>query len=124
MLSRSSQSGSRRFSSSSWLLRLRTLREGSPQEGQTCGRPSEVGVARSTVSALGALALIAGSFLEWIEIGIGFDLTRTGFDLAIDVYWNWDEVNLADSFLLSAGMVTTVLGILVVAGAAASRWWL
>ena len=79
-------------------------------------------MARSTVTALGALALIAGSFLEWIDIGIGVDITRTGFDLELPVYFNWDEVSLADSFFTSAATVTIVLGALALMGVAGSRW--
>ncbi len=76
------------------------------------------------VAAVGAVALAGGSFLQWIELGLASGLTRTGFDLEIAVYFNWDEVGLADSFLLSAGTVTIVLGILALAGAATSRWGL
>jgi hypothetical protein len=73
------------------------------------------------VSAIGAVALIAGSFLQWIELGLAAGLTRTGFDLALDVYVNWDEIGLADSFLISAGIVTVILGALGLIGAAASK---
>ena len=74
------------------------------------------------VTAIGTIALVAGSFLQWIELGLASGLTRTGFDLEIGVYFNWDEVGLADSFLLSAGIVTVGLGVLALVGAARARW--
>jgi hypothetical protein len=76
------------------------------------------------LASIGSVALLVGSFLEWIELGLAAGLTRTGFDLAPDVYYNWDEVGLADSFLLSAGMVTALLGVLALVGVATSRWTL
>ena len=76
------------------------------------------------LATIGAVALIGGSFLQWIELGLASGLTRSGFDLELSVYFNWDEVGLADSFLLSAGMVTIALGIVALVGVAISRWGL
>jgi hypothetical protein len=69
---------------------------------------------------VGGAALLGGSFLEWIDIVIG-GLTRTGFDLELPVFFNWDEVGLADSFLTSAGIVTALLGAIALVGAVTSR---
>ena len=76
------------------------------------------------LATIGAVALIGGSFLQWIELGLASGLTRSGFDLELSVYFNWDEVGLADSFLLSAGMVTIALGVVALVGVAISRWGL
>jgi hypothetical protein len=76
------------------------------------------------LATIGAVALIGGSFLQWIELGLASGLTRSGFDLELSVYFDWDEVGLADSFLLSAGMVTIALGVVALVGIATSRWGL
>ena len=76
------------------------------------------------LATIGAVALIGGSFLQWIELGLASGLTRSGFDLELSVYFDWDEVGLAESFLLSAGMVTIALGVVALVGVAISRWGL
>lgn len=76
---------------------------------------------RRLLGMIGGVALIGGSFLEWIEIGLGVGLTRTGFDLELPVYVNWDEIGLADTPLISAGAVTVVLGLVAFLGEATSR---
>ena len=79
---------------------------------------------RKPLAAVGGIGLLAGSFLQWIELGLASGLTRTGLDLEITVFFKWDEVGLADSFLLSAGIVTIVLGVLALVGVATSGWGL
>jgi hypothetical protein len=78
---------------------------------------------RVVVTVLGAAAMIAGSFLGWTEIPLGGGYTYLGTDLGLSVFFNWEETNLADSFLVSAGMLIILLGIIAGVGAFLQTRW-
>src|SRR5918999_4593115 len=71
----------------------------------------------AVLALLGGIAMIAGSFLDWLEAG-----GTAGVDLSFNVFFDPEVYEFgidleADSLATSAGLVTIVLGAVVVVGA-------
>jgi hypothetical protein len=65
---------------------------------------------------VGGALMILGAFLDWIGAG-----DSKGIEAPIKVYWSPNVGGAADNFLVSAGFIVIVLGLLVILGAALGR---
>lgn len=96
--------------------------EGRPHEHETEAAPATAPAtsigARLILTLVGAAAMIIGALLTWSSL-----VSIAGTKFPVKIFWSTDITEEA-SFLMSAGFVFIVLGLLVVLGAAMSTGWL
>lgn len=68
------------------------------------------------VSIVGSLLVIVASMLPWTTISLGGGYSYRGTSVSPSVFFDWGGMDLAASFLLSAGMAIAVLGIVSLLG--------
>jgi hypothetical protein len=87
--------------------------------GMVAEETSAGGVAgRIGLTALGAVGLIVGAFLDWLGGG-----PSKGIDVEVPVFWTTDIAGEA-GFVTSAGFAVIILGLLALLGLAFRSGWL